>query len=92
LIFQLLPTLLLYHGDAVLYQRFVTTWTALERTRAPESEAEQVLGRRKLSMSYTVYSLGLVLPPLHDLVERINYEGLKLTTIENCRVASQCTA
>ena len=37
----------------------------------PESEAVQVLGHEKLSMSYTVYSLGLTVIELKEIVEKI---------------------
>ena len=50
--------------------------TALERARVPENEAVQVLGHEKLSMSYSVYSLGLELSGLRDVVEKITYVGL----------------
>lgn len=48
--------------------------TALENARVPESEAVQVLGHEKLSMSYSVYSLGSGLPALKDVVEKIRYD------------------
>lgn len=46
---------------------------ALEAARVPESEAVQILGHEKLSMSYAVYSLGLELPALKEVVEKIDY-------------------
>jgi integrase len=52
--------------------------TALERARVPENEAVQLLGHEKMSMSYSVYSLGLDLPGLQDVVERVRYNGLDL--------------
>ena len=52
--------------------------TALERSRVPESEAIQLLGHEKMSMSYSVSSLGLDLHGLQDVVERIRYYGLCL--------------
>jgi integrase len=52
--------------------------TALERARVPENEAVQLLGHEKMSMSYSVYSLGLDLHGLKDVVERIQYKGLDL--------------
>ena len=52
--------------------------TALERARVPESEAVQVLGHEKLSMSYTVYSLGLDMAGLRSVVEKIVYPHLDL--------------
>lgn len=55
--------------------------TALERARVPESEAVQVLGHDKLSMSYSIYSLGLTLRQLAEIVERIEYPGLRLGPI-----------
>jgi integrase len=50
--------------------------TALERAGVAESEAVQVLGHEKMSMSYSVYSLGLGLEGLQKVVERIDYPGL----------------
>ena len=52
--------------------------TALERARVPESEAVQILGHEKLSMSYSIYSIGLTLPQLSDVVEKIAYPNLNL--------------
>lgn len=49
--------------------------TALERAGVPESEAVQVLGHEKLSMSYSVYSLGLDLRGLQRVVQKISYQG-----------------
>ena len=46
---------------------------SLEAARVPESEAGQILGHEKLSMSYAVYSLGLELPALKEVVEKIDY-------------------
>jgi len=45
----------------------------------PENEAVQLLGHEKLSMSYSVYSLGLALGGLRDVVERVRYDGLDLS-------------
>jgi integrase len=47
--------------------------TKLERARVPENEAVQLLGHEKLSMSYRVYSLGVDLPRLKELVELVDY-------------------
>ena len=47
--------------------------TKLEQARIPESEAVQVLGHEKLSMSYRVYSLGVDLKRLKDIVEVVRY-------------------
>jgi hypothetical protein len=52
--------------------------TALERARVPENEAVQLPGHEKMSMSYSVYSLGLDLRGLQDVVERVRYTGLDL--------------
>ena len=52
--------------------------TALERAEVPESEAVQILGHEKLSMSYSVYSLGLDLRGLQRVVEKIAYKGVKV--------------
>ncbi len=46
--------------------------TALERARVPESEAVEIMGHEKLSMSYDTYSLGLELKALQEIVEKIN--------------------
>jgi integrase len=56
--------------------------TALERARVPESEAVQILGHDKMTMSYSVYSLGLDLPALRETVEKIQYPGLDLKHLE----------
>jgi integrase len=48
--------------------------TKLERARVPESEAVQVLGHERLSMSYRVYSLGIDVGRLKEIVEVIRYE------------------
>ncbi len=52
--------------------------TALERAGVPENEAVQILGHEKLSMSYSVYSLGLDLRGLKKVVEKITYAGMKV--------------
>ena len=52
--------------------------TALERAGVPENEAVQILGHEKLSMSYSVYSLGLDLKGLQRVIERISYPAVKL--------------
>jgi integrase len=56
--------------------------TALERARVPENEAVQLLGHEKMSMSYSVYSLGLDLHGLQDVVERVQYNGLVLRHLQ----------
>ena len=48
--------------------------TKLEQARIPESEAVQVLGHEKLSMSYRVYSLGVDLRRLKEIVEVVKYK------------------
>ncbi len=63
--------------------------TALERARVPESEAVQIIGHEKMSMSYTVYSLGLELKALHENVEKIVYDGLDLSHLEAPRIRGQ---
>ena len=55
--------------------------TALERARIPESEAVQVLGHEKLSMSYDIYSLGLDMKGLRRVVEKITHPGLDLSRL-----------
>ncbi len=42
------------------------------------NEAVQILGHEKLSMSYSVYSLGLDLRGLKKVVEKITYAGMKV--------------
>jgi hypothetical protein len=54
----------------------------LERARVPESEAVQILGHDKMTMSYSVYSLGLELPALREIVEKIRYPGVDLKHLE----------
>jgi hypothetical protein len=49
----------------------------LERARVPESDAVQILGHEKLSMSYSVYSLVLTLGQLQEIVEKVRYDGLR---------------
>jgi integrase len=53
--------------------------TALERARVPENEAVQILGHKKLTMSYGLYSGGLDLAGLARVVAAITYPGLDLT-------------
>jgi integrase len=55
--------------------------TALERARVPENEAVQVLGHKKLTMSYGLYSGGLDLPALAQVVEAIGYANLDLSRL-----------
>ena len=47
-----------------------------------ENEAVQLLGHEKMSMSYSVYSLGLDLHGLQDVVERVQYNGLVLRHLQ----------
>ncbi|HKU65957.1 MAG TPA: site-specific integrase [Rhizomicrobium sp.] len=47
--------------------------TALERARIPENEAVQILGHKKLTMSYGLYSEGIDLAGLKSVVEAIKY-------------------
>lgn len=44
----------------------------------PENESAQLLGHEKMSMSYSIYSLGLDLRGPQDVVERVRYNGLDL--------------
>jgi integrase len=53
--------------------------TALERARIPENEAVQLLGHKKMTMSYGLYSAGLDLQGLARVVEAITYDGLELS-------------
>ncbi len=55
--------------------------TALERARVPENEAVQILGHKKMTMSYGLYSGGLDLPALAHVVEAITYPGLDLSAL-----------
>jgi len=55
--------------------------TALERARVPENEAVQVLGHKKMTMSYGLYSGGLDLAGLARVVEAITYPGLDLSRL-----------
>lgn len=57
------------------------TATALERAHVPENEAVQILGHKKLTMSYGLYSGGLDLPGLRKVVEAIKYPGLKVSRL-----------
>lgn len=52
------------------------TATALERAHVPENEAVQILGHKKMTMSYGLYSGGLDLSGLRRVVEAIRYPGL----------------
>lgn len=54
------------------------TATALERARIPENEAVQVLGHTKMTMSYGLYSSGIDLSALKNVVEAIKYPDLEL--------------
>ena len=53
-----------------------TVATALENAEIPESEAVQILGHEKISMSYGLYSGGLDLKGLRRVVEKIEYPDL----------------
>ena len=55
--------------------------TALERARVPENEAVQILGHKKMTMSYGLYSGGLDLVGLARVVEAITYPGLDLSRL-----------
>ena len=57
--------------------------TALERARVLENEAVQILGHKKMTMSYGLYSDGLELPALAQVVEAIKYPGLDLSAFYN---------
>lgn len=57
------------------------TATALERARVLENEAMQILGHKKMTMSYGLYSGGLDLPALTQVVEAITYPGLDLSRL-----------
>ena len=52
--------------------------TTLERAKVAENEAVQILGHEKMSMSYSVYSIGLDLRGLKRVVEKIAYKGVKV--------------
>ena len=53
--------------------------TALERARIPENEAVQILGHKKMTVSYGLYSGGLDFAGLKQVVEAIKYPGLDLS-------------
>ena len=55
--------------------------TVLERARVPENEAVQILGHKKMTMSYGLYSGGLDLVGLTRVVEAINYPGLDVSRL-----------
>jgi integrase len=66
--------------DGVKFHSFRNTVaTALENARVPVNEAAEVLGHAKAGMSYGVYSQGLGLQELQDVVERIQYPDLDLS-------------
>ena len=52
--------------------------TALENAGVPESEAVEILGHKKLSMSYGTYSGGLTLRRRQQVIEEIKYPGVKV--------------
>lgn len=56
--------------------------TALERAHVPENEAVQVLGHKKMTMSYGLYSGGLDLPGLARVVEAITFPGLDISHLQ----------
>jgi hypothetical protein len=49
----------------------------LEQARGPESEAVQVLGHEKMTMSYRVHSLGIAVDGLQEIVEVVQYHQSK---------------
>ncbi len=55
--------------------------TALERARVPENEAVQILGHKKMTMSYGLYSGGLDLAGLARVVAALTYPGLDLSRL-----------
>jgi integrase len=57
--------------------------TALERARVPENEAVQILGHKKMTMSYGLYSSGLDLAGLKRVIEAIAYPGLDLSHLHD---------
>jgi integrase len=64
-----------------------TVATALERAHVPENEAAQIVGHKRLTMSYGVYSGGLELAALKHVVETIKYPGLTLELLYGSRPA-----
>jgi integrase len=54
-----------------------TVATALENARVPGNEVAEILGHAKAGMSFGVYSQGLGLQELQEVVERIRYPGLR---------------
>ena len=61
--------------------------TALERARIPENEAVEILGHKKMTMSYGLYSGGLDLAGLARVVEAITYPGLDLSRLRQPELA-----
>lgn len=53
-----------------------TTATALHEAGVPEVEAAAILGHEVRTMSYGLYSGGLSLARLREVVERIEYPGV----------------
>jgi integrase len=53
--------------------------TALERARIPENEAVQILGHKKMTMSYGLYSAGIDLAALRLAAEAISFPSLDLS-------------
>lgn len=65
------------------------TATALERARIPENEAVQILGHKKMTMSYGLYSGGLDLLGLQRAVEAISCPGVDLSLLHAPRAATR---
>lgn len=53
--------------------------TALERAEVPEILAARLLGHHVATMSYGLYSGGAGLRQLQEAVEKVAYEGLRIS-------------
>ncbi len=61
--------------------------TALQRARIPENEAAEILGHKKRTMTYGLYSEGLELKGHKEVVEAITYQGLALDHLRRAKTA-----
>jgi integrase len=55
--------------------------TALETAKVPQHEAAQIIGHERKGMTYGRYSAGLGIVELREVVEKITYLGLDLTSL-----------
>jgi len=63
------------HERKVAHSFRKSVGTKLERAGVPENEAVELLGHEKLSMSYSVYSAGVGLRRLKEVVDTIEFRG-----------------